>query len=66
MDTTPPPSHPVTFQSPPGTGVQQTHAAGRPDTIRPFVPMGSCRAPVINSAFHSQTSPHPAFAATDG
>ena len=65
MDTTPP-SHAVMFQSPPGTGVGQTHGAGRPDATRPFVPMGSCRAPVTNSAFHSQTSPHPAFAATDG
>ena len=65
MDTTPS-SHAVTFQSPPGTGVRQTHAVGRPDATRPFVPMGSCRAPVTNSAFHSQTSPHPTFAATDG
>ena len=65
MDTTPP-SQAVTFRSPPGIGVGQTHAAGRPDATRPFVPMGSCRAPVTNSALHSQTSTHPAFAATDG
>ena len=65
MDTTPP-SQAVTFQSPPGIGVGQTHATGRPDATRPFVPLGSCLAPVTNSAFHSQTSPHPTFAASDG
>ncbi|XP_020755996.2 nuclear pore-associated protein 1 [Odocoileus virginianus] len=65
MDTTPP-SQAIILQSPPGSGVQQTHTAGRPDTTSPFVPMVSCRASIFNYAFHSQTNPHPAFAATDG